>query len=716
MANQRLSAKIVVGAALDRTFGGVVGGIRDGFKKVGSEIQTAERKQRDLTREIEKMRRAGKPVDDLMRDYDALGSSLDDLRRKQKNYERAMDASRRVGDQFRSTARGIVKVAGLAAAGITTATAAMTAAAISSVAEIEEIGTAARRLEVRPEFFSEIAYAGRQLGVQNDALLDGLKELQLRGDEFAKTGKGSAEEAFTRLGYSMKEIEAYGGDVAAMFDDVRNRMAAISDAGARQRISDELFGGTGGEQFIEMLRISREEFEGIRAEAREVGAVVSQDMVDSARKYDRAMGRVRGSITGVKWALAADFLPMVTEAAVKVGDAIVGNVDQIREIGALTAAWLGDALPKAWELARGVAKVGATLGSMVGQVAEAVGGWENLGRAGAWFIALGLTAKVALLAVSVLRLGVALMRVAGAGPAAAVAIRAVGVAAATASGSLATGAVIALGRAFVGLRAAGAIAVTAIRAVGVALIANPIGAAVALIAGAAVLIWQKWDWLKERFPSITGAISAAGDVMRSALGTVVDWLRSVPSVIISAWQAVVTFFEDMWDRIVEKFEWGKEKITAVGNAVSAGANSITGATKGPISSGYDPAADAGNDVIAPPIPQSRAIGGGFSAGRPLRVGENGEEMIFPDVGGWVAHNGKVRDLARSMRDAAGKAASALSNATSAAPSTPTAHTAPAGPISVTIVQQPGQSAQSLLDELERRLARRGGRAMFDGVA
>ncbi|MCB5411026.1 hypothetical protein H0485_13585 [Pseudogemmobacter sp. CC-YST710] len=40
-----------------------------------------------------------------------------------------------------------------------------------------------------------------------DALTDGLKELNLRADEFVVTGGGSAAEAFERLGYSASELK-----------------------------------------------------------------------------------------------------------------------------------------------------------------------------------------------------------------------------------------------------------------------------------------------------------------------------------------------------------------------------------------------------------------------------------------------------------------------------------------------------------------------------
>jgi len=48
--------------------------------------------------------------------------------------------------------------------------------------------------------FQETKYAAEQGRVGVDALADGLKELQLRPDEFIVTGKGSRQEAFRRPG------------------------------------------------------------------------------------------------------------------------------------------------------------------------------------------------------------------------------------------------------------------------------------------------------------------------------------------------------------------------------------------------------------------------------------------------------------------------------------------------------------------------------------
>tara|TARA_R100000365_G_C2667762_1_gene18199 strand:+ start:64 stop:507 length:444 start_codon:yes stop_codon:yes gene_type:complete len=70
---------------------------------------------------------------------------------------------------------------------------------------VAEVGDEARRAGVGIEAFQELGYVARQNRISMDALVDGLKELNLRADEFIVTGSGSAAEAFQRLGYTAED-------------------------------------------------------------------------------------------------------------------------------------------------------------------------------------------------------------------------------------------------------------------------------------------------------------------------------------------------------------------------------------------------------------------------------------------------------------------------------------------------------------------------------
>ena len=167
----------------------------------------------------------------------------------------------------------------------------------SAVRSMSELSSEAKRAGVGVEAFQELSYAARQNNVSVDALTDGLKELQLRADEFITTGKSSGAEAFQRLGYGADELKARLRDPALLFQDIIGRISALRDTAAGIRIADEIFGGTGGEQFVRFL----EEGEGgIRRnieEARRLGVVIDEDVVRKGRDLDRQFQKIGDTIS-----------------------------------------------------------------------------------------------------------------------------------------------------------------------------------------------------------------------------------------------------------------------------------------------------------------------------------------------------------------------------------------------------------------------------------
>ena len=77
MANQRLNAKIEIGASVDRTVGRALSGIQSSLKKVGHEIRDVDKAQKDLGRQREVLVRQGRSVEALDREYADLGRTLD---------------------------------------------------------------------------------------------------------------------------------------------------------------------------------------------------------------------------------------------------------------------------------------------------------------------------------------------------------------------------------------------------------------------------------------------------------------------------------------------------------------------------------------------------------------------------------------------------------------------------------------------------------------
>lgn len=180
-------------------------------------------------------------------------------------------------------------------------------AAVRSVAaSISEMSAEAKKAGIAVEPFQELSYAAQQARVSADALTDGLKEMQLRAEEFVFTGKGSGAEAFQRLGYSAEQLKEKLKDPSALFEEIIDRLKQF-DTAAQIRISDEVFGGTGGEQFVRFLEQGRKSIAESRAEARELGTVMDSDMVKKAEDLDAKFNqlsltietRLKGGIVNV---------------------------------------------------------------------------------------------------------------------------------------------------------------------------------------------------------------------------------------------------------------------------------------------------------------------------------------------------------------------------------------------------------------------------------
>ena len=111
-----------------------------------------------------------------------------------------------------------------------------------------------------------------------------------------------------------------------------------------------------------------------------------------------------------------------------------------------------------------------------------------------------------------------------------------------------TGTVTKTGRVLKLLGSAFGVAKKAFIGLGKAFLTNPIGIAVAVIAGLAYLLWDNWDWVSEKFSQMWQWIGE-----KSA---------QCGQVISDIWNGVTTFFSGVWENITTFFNSGIGNITA----------------------------------------------------------------------------------------------------------------------------------------------------------
>ncbi len=184
---------------------------------------------------------------------------------------------------------------GLVAGGAVAALEGMRQAANDSIKSILEVGDQAKRAGVSFRAFQELKFVAEQNRIGVDALTDGLKELSLRADEFVITGKGSAAEAFQRLGYDAEQLKEKLKQPDQLFLQIIGKLQKL-DKAAQMRIADELFGGTGGEQFVQLIEKGEA---GLRAQAqaaRDLGIVMDEQMLAKAELVNQKFNMIATTI------------------------------------------------------------------------------------------------------------------------------------------------------------------------------------------------------------------------------------------------------------------------------------------------------------------------------------------------------------------------------------------------------------------------------------
>lgn len=238
------------------------------------------------------MKKAGRAANDNFQKIERGGKKMAD------RLERDIGgATKRIGGMFKNFAAGFA--GGIAAGGVIGI-----ASQLGEVARsVAEIGDQAKRAGVTTDVFQEWAHVATQARIPVDALTDGLKELSLRGDEFAVTGKGSAAEAFARLGYGAEELKRKLADPSALMLEIIGRLGQL-DKAAQIRISDELFGGSAGERFVELLDRGEAGIRSTIDEAHRLGLVMDADVIARAAEIDRQFQIVSRTVgTALKGAI-----------------------------------------------------------------------------------------------------------------------------------------------------------------------------------------------------------------------------------------------------------------------------------------------------------------------------------------------------------------------------------------------------------------------------
>ena len=245
---------------------------------------------------------------------------------KAQRFNDVLDRNKRVGGTFVSSmgantealarfgAKATVLAGTLVGGALALSLTGLTAQVRGTVRSIASIGDEARRSGLGVEEFQQLKFVAEQSRIPVDAMVDGMKELNLRADEFAVTGKGSAAEAFARIGMSRAEVRERLKDPSELLLEIVRRLEQV-DGAAQIRIADEIFGGTGGERFVELLSKGDDGLRQLMQRARDVGVVLETEMVEKAAELDRKFDELQARLATFGKRLAVAIADTVDDVA-----------------------------------------------------------------------------------------------------------------------------------------------------------------------------------------------------------------------------------------------------------------------------------------------------------------------------------------------------------------------------------------------------------------
>nr|WP_319493466.1 phage tail tape measure C-terminal domain-containing protein [uncultured Desulfobacter sp.] len=235
---------------------------------------------------------------------------------------------------------------------------------MDAVAEIDRLSTMAG---VGAEAFQELSYAAGQYQITQDALTDGLKELALRGDEFVVDGAGPGKDAFERLGYSAKELNGMLDDTPGLLRDIISRMEGL-DKASQIRLADELFGGTGGEQFVSMIQGGAKALDGMRQSANDLGMVIENSMIKQNVEAKKKVEQLTTVVSTQFNSIMVELSPAIIQVADVTTDWVKANRDLIKQDVSGTISGIGDAIENISPVLKGFA-------GTVHNITESFKGW-----------------------------------------------------------------------------------------------------------------------------------------------------------------------------------------------------------------------------------------------------------------------------------------------------------------------------------------------------
>lgn len=314
--------------------------------KINRETEMLNKMQNELNESKDSLSKMGQSSGQAGEKVEELGRKEADTANKTDHLKTVMGG---LGNALKA---GVTAIAGLAVsvAGIG---AAVGKAVLDTAGASDDLMDLSAKTGISVERLQELSYAGKQVGTDLDTMTGSLSKMT-RSMSSAATGKGDVAEVFKTLGVSVTDTSGKLLDSRDVFMATIDALGKVGDDTERDAMSMAIFGKNAME-LNPLIKAGSKEMNQLSQEARDMGAVMSEDTVQGMASLADMMDGLKDGFTGIVGTMAGTLQPGFA--------AVLGSTQgYMKEFAGIVSSSGGD-----------VGKMADGIGKLFGKIATEIG-------------------------------------------------------------------------------------------------------------------------------------------------------------------------------------------------------------------------------------------------------------------------------------------------------------------------------------------------------
>jgi hypothetical protein len=185
----------------------------------------------------------------------------------------------------------------------------------------DEIAKTSRDLGISGEQLQEWRYSAELAGINTDELSTSLKFFSKNLYDAASTGKGQMADSLKILNIELTNSQGQMKDSNSILLEMADKLKGIEDPALRAKISTDIFGRS-GIRMTQLLGQGSDALKDFAKEARDLGLIVSNEVLDSSEMLNDNITRMQSAFQGLGNILGNALIPIVNKFVTKLTDMI----------------------------------------------------------------------------------------------------------------------------------------------------------------------------------------------------------------------------------------------------------------------------------------------------------------------------------------------------------------------------------------------------------